>query len=428
VIVVTSPDFGPVKPGTATKATLVLSNAGGAVADCRLQTAKTLTAEDGTSAFTVAPGTTHNTTLKLIPKKDQDLPTNVLVAFRDQELSIPVTATWVDEPPVIIVSDPPTEPPPKVAELELNKDIKLERKNAATFISCREQQGWTNFILQHRIGGTGEWQDYQLPDPHEGLLGWIKSLARRIQDRLDTPIERTKIEGVDLEDSYAKLEIALDKIDGPDVWRVLATPSGESEPRTVSYEFRITSESLVAAKPDMPVTQAAPFPAPTQRPTIQPRIAGPVTEMASAGIRSERNSAIVQVAFAQDLGVSGFRLERGSMVARIDPKTQSPQAPEFEKIDPPEAKVEYLGLAEGEADGKKVTICAARISELQPGSRTYWRVVPEGKKGDLPTTTVMLVDTLPRPPFPWNTVLLGALVLLLVGVLYLRWRINRAPA
>lgn len=428
VIVVTSPDFGPVKPGTATRAALVLSNAGGAVADCRLQTAKNLTAEDGTSAFTVAPGTTLNTTLKLIPKKDQDLPTNVMVAFRDQELSIPVTATWVDEPPVVIVYNPPTEPPLKAAELELNKDIKLERKNAATFISCREQQGWTNFILQHRIGGTGEWQDYQLPDPHEGLLGWIKSLARRIQDRLDTPIERTKIEGVDLEDSYAKLEIASDKIDGSDVWRVLATPSGESEPRSVSDEFRITSESLVAAKPEAPVAQAVPPPAPTPESTTRPRIAGPVTEMASAGIRSERNSAIVQVAFAQDLGVSGFRLERGAMVARIDPKTQIPQAPEFEKMDPPEAEVELLGLADGEAEGKKFTICAARISKLEAGSRTYWRIVPEVAKGALPPTTVILVDTLPRPPFPWNTVLLGTLVLLLAGVLYLRWKMNRPPA
>jgi hypothetical protein len=136
----------------------------------------------------------------------------------------------------------------------------------------------------------------------------------------------------------------------------------------------------------------------------------------------------VQVAFDSSLGIRGFRLERGVMIAQIDPKTGIPQAPRFEKIDPPEAEVEYLGLVEGEADGKRFTICAARISELQPGSRTYWRVVPEGEKGDLPPTTVMLVDTLPRPPFPWNTVLLGALVLLLVGVLYLRWRINRPPA
>jgi hypothetical protein len=137
---------------------------------------------------------------------------------------------------------------------------------------------------------------------------------------------------------------------------------------------------------------------------------------------------VVQVAFDSSLGIRGFRLERGAMIAQIDPKTGIPQAPRFEKIDPPGAKVEYLGLAEGEADGKKFTICAARIRELQPGSRTYWRIVPEGEKGGLPPTTVMLVDTLPRPPFPWNTVLLSALVLLLVGVLYLRWRINRPPA
>jgi hypothetical protein len=149
--------------------------------------------------------------------------------------------------------------------------------------------------------------------------------------------------------------------------------------------------------------------------------------MSSAGIRSERDSALVQVAFAQDLGVRGFRLERGAMVAPIDPKTQIPQAPEFEKMDPPGAEVELLGVAEGEAEGKKFTVCTARISGLERGSRTYWRIIPEESKGELPPTSVILVDTLPRPPFPWNTLLLIALTLLLAGVLYLRWRMNRPP-
>jgi hypothetical protein len=135
----------------------------------------------------------------------------------------------------------------------------------------------------------------------------------------------------------------------------------------------------------------------------------------------------LQVALAHDPSIRGFRLERGAMVSQIDPKTGIPHAPEFEPINQPEATVEILALAEGEIEGRKLTVCAARIDGLPAGTRTYWRLVPAGPAGDLPPTTVLLVDTLPPPPFPWNTILLVSLFLLLAGILYLRWRINRAP-
>ena len=61
------------------------------------------------------------------------------------------------------------------------------------------------------------------------------------------------------------------------------------------------------------------------------------------------------------------------------------------------------------------------ISGLQPGTRTYWRLVPAGPSGDLPPTTVLLVDTIPPPPFPWNKVILGILTLLLAGILTAQW-------
>lgn len=431
LFVLSAPDFGAVKPGTAARAALVLSNAGGAVAQCRLQSGKNLTAVDGATAFSIAPNTAHTLALRMVPRKDEDLPTNVIVAFRDTELSIPVAAVWAET----IVTPAPTPtptptPPPTI--LALNSGIRLEDKNGAAFIAYREDAGWTDFDLQHRPDDSGEWRNYQLPAPHESLFGWIKDLARRIQGRLDTPIKRPEVDGLEPEERFGRQEIAVEKIDGPDVWRLLATRQGESIQRPVSEEFQIKSGTLVPAAPSRPTPQNTPQPPPsTPSPppqTLQRRSIGPITEIASAGTRPERNAAVVQVAFDSSLGIRGFRLERGAMIAQIDPKTGIPQAPRFEKIDPPEAEVEYLGLAEGEADGKKFTICAARISELQPGSRTYWRVVPEGEKGDLPPTTVMLVDTLPRPPFPWNTVLLGALVLLLLGVLYLRWKINRPPA
>ncbi len=431
LFIVSTPDFGPVKPGTAARAALVLSNAGGTVAQCRLQSGKNLTTADGATSFSIAPGTAHSAALRLVPRKDEDLPTNVIVALRDTELSIPVAAVWAET--VVTPTPTPTPTPaPTPTILALNSGIKLESKNGAAFIAYREEPGWTDFVLQHRPDGTGEWQSYQLPAPHEGLLGWMKGLARRIQERLDTPIKRTEVDGLEAQERFGRQEIAVEEIDGSDVWRLLATRQGESIQRPVSEEFQIKPGTLVPAAPSRPVPQNTPQPPPsTPSPppqSLERRNIGPVTKIASASTRPERNAAVVQVAFDSSLGIRGFRLERGSMVAQIDAKTGIPQAPLFEKIDPPEAEVEYLGLAEGEADGKKFTICAARISELHPGSRTYWRIVPEGEKGALPPTTVMLVDTLPRPPFPWNTVLLGALVLLLAGVLYLRWKINRPPA
>jgi hypothetical protein len=430
VIVVSAPDFGLVKSGTAAKATVVLSNAGGAVADCRLQTPKNLTTEDGTTAFAVAPGTAHDVTLKLIPKKDQDLPTNVMVAFRDRELSIPIAAGWapveVEEKKVDRPKEATTAPP-TAAKLSLNTDIKLEIENGSAFITHPEQPGSTNFVLQQRSLGTAEWRNYHMPAPHEGLFGWVKSLSRRIERFFDTPIRGPQVPGMETDEGWVRIEIAAEEVGGPSAWRLVARPSGESEPRPVSDEFQITSKGLEAAEPGVSATQPSPTPTPSPKSTAQPRFVGPVTEMSSAGIRSERDSALVQVAFAQDLGVRGFRLERGAMVAPIDPKTQIPQAPEFEKMDSPGAEVELLGVAEGEAEGKKFTVCTARISGLERGSRTYWRIIPEGPKGELPPTSVILVDTLPRPTFPWNTLLLIALTLLLAGVLYLRWRMNRPP-
>jgi len=430
VIVVSAPNFGLLKPGTAAKATLVLSNAGGAVADCRLQTQKNLTTEDGTTAFAVAPGTAHDVTLKLVPKKDQNLPTNVTVAFREQELIVPIAAVWA---PVEAEETKLGQPkdtaaaPPTAAKLSLNTDIKLEIENGSAFIAYPEQPGWTNFALQQRPPGTVEWRNYQLPAPDEGLFGWVKSLSRRIERFFDTPIRGPQVPGMEADEGWVRIETAAEEADAPGLWRLVAVPSGESEPRPVSNEFQITSKGLEAAEPEVSATQPSPTPTPSPKSTAQPRLVGPVTEMASAGIRSERDSALVQVAFAQDVGVTGFRLERGAMVAPIDPKTQIPQAPKFEKMDPPGAGVELLGVVEGEAEGKKFTICTARISGLERGSRTYWRIIPEGPRGELPPTSVILVDTLPRPPFPWNTLLLVALTLLLTGVLYLRWRMNRPP-
>jgi hypothetical protein len=245
------------------------------------------------------------------------------------------------------------------------------------------------------------------------LIGWLRGLADRIRKFLDTPIERADPTAEPSNEAPAGRQlIAESHLSAANQWRLVATPEG-GDKRDVALPFRVRDNTLVGI--------------PAQPDYLPPPPAGPVTAHASAGIKAERFGALLQIAFTRDLGVSGFRLERGAMIAPIDPQTGIPGAPRFKTIDPPEANVEVLGLGEVTAEGRKLTLGVARIDGLPRGTRTYWRVVPTGPSGELAPTNVLLVDTLPVPPFPWRTVAIGALCALLVGVLYLRWRLNRPP-
>ena len=428
--IVSAPDFGEIGARRGIPRTmLILRNTGGATAAGKLLPHESVTPADGTTAFSMAPGEEYSMPLELRLKKDQPLPTDITLSFQGRDIIVPVTVKLAEPTPTPTpFVSPPPPPQPDVA-WELNSDIKLEESSESTAVAWRPKQGWSNFTLQRRPGGSGDWQNYQPPAPHEGLLGWIQSVARKIQKFFSTPIKRHDVDAMGAEEEkFSEAEIDTAAIGSPDLWRLQAIPPNESTARTVTKVFLITDGGLVAAPDAAPTLTPAPTPTPPPTtPAARARPLGPVTEIASAGIKPERRSALLQVAFAPELDVRSFRLERGAMVSQIDVKTGIPQAPVFEKLDPPEATVEILGLAEGEADGRKLTVCLARIDDLSPGTRTYWRLVPAGPDGDLPPTTVLLVDTVPLPPFPWNKVLLFVLFALLAGVLYLRWKINRAP-
>ena len=108
------------------------------------------------------------------------------------------------------------------------------------------------------------------------------------------------------------------------------------------------------------------------------------------------------------------------MVATPNEQSGIPMSPGFEKIDPRQASVEVLSMAEAESDGKQLTLWSVQISGLSANSRTFWRIIPEGIKGDLPPTNVMLIDTLPAP-FAWRHVFLVALSVVLIVLLFLLW-------
>ena len=409
--IVATPDFGAVRPQTVVRASLILGNDGGTPAEGKLLPSESIRPANGATAFTVPPGRELEIPLELRLKPDQAPPTEISVSLLGKEVPIPVTAHLIIPSPTPTPSATPS-PTPRPADFALNRDIRYETTPEGPAITWVEKPGWQDFALQHRTESSSAWQDYHPPAPHEGPLGWLQSLAGRITKFLDTPIERTDPTAEPSNEAPAGRQLIAESRLTADQWRLVATPEG-GDKRDVALPFRIRDNTLVgiAEQPDR----------------LPPPPPGPVTAHASAGIKAERFGALLQIAFTRDLGVSGFRLERGAMIAPIDPQTGIPGAPRFKIIDPPEANVEILGLGEVTAKGLELTVCAARIDGLPRGTRTYWRVVPTGPSGELAPTNVLLVDTLPAPPFPWRTVAIGALCALLAGVLYLRWHLNRPP-
>ena len=410
--IVATPDFGAVRPRTVVRASLILGNDGGTPAEGKLLPSESIRPANGATAFTVPPGRELEIPLELRLKPDQAPPTEISVSLSGKEVPIPVTAHLIIPSPTPTPSATPS-PTPRPAEFALNRDIRYETTPEGPAIAWVEKSGWQDFTLQHRTESGGAWQGYQRPAPHEGLIGWLRGLADRIRKFLDTPIERADPTAEPSNEAPAGRQlIAESHLSAANQWRLVATPEG-GDKRDVALPFRVRDNTLVGI--------------PAQPDYLPPPPTGPVTAHASAGIKAERFGALLQIAFTRDLGVSGFRLERGAMIAPIDPQTGIPGAPRFKIIDPPEANVEILGLGEVTAEGRKLTLGVARIDGLPRGTRTYWRVVPTGPSGELAPTNVLLVDTLPVPPFPWRTVAIGALCALLVGVLYLRWRLNRPP-
>ena len=409
--IVATPDFGAVRPQTVVRASLILGNDGGTPAEGKLLPSESIRAANGATAFTVPPGRELEIPLELRLKPDQAPPTEISVSLPGKEVPIPVTAHLIIPSPTPTPSATPS-PTPRPADFALNRDIRYETTPEGPAITWVEKPGWQDFALQHRTESSSAWQDYHPPAPREGPLGWLQSLADRITKFLDTPIERTDPTAEPSNEAPTGQQLIAESHLAADQWRLVATLEG-GDRRDVALPFRIRDNTLVgiAEQPDR----------------LPPLTTGPVTAHASAGIKAERFGALLQIAFTRDLGVSGFRLERGAMIAPIDPQTGIPGAPRFKIIDPPEANVEILGLGEVTAKGLELTVCAARIDGLPRGTRTYWRVVPTGPSGELAPTNVLLVDTLPVPPFPWRTVAIGALCALLAGVLYLRWHLNRPP-
>lgn len=412
--VVSPPDFGDVKPGAAAEALLVLRNDGGSVAEARLLPHESIKPAHEAPAITIAPGARYEMPLEMHLGENPGPPGNLGILFQGRQIPVAVAVR-------ILPPDPKPQPSPgatpviRDAGWLLNTDIKYAQLPEGPALEWSEKSGWSNFVLQHQPDGKGPWQDYRWSAPQEGLLGGLSKVLggmRHFLTRKDVTAE------ISAEPQTAGRTMIGEANAARDVWRLTAVKnSGGRQP--VTDPFLVKDHQLATAPAEAGSATAA---------GTSMRAVGPQTPIAASGIKSDQAGVLLQVAFARNLGVRGFRLECGAMVPGFDAKTGRALAPVFEKIDPPGVQVEKLAPSEAAGGGQQMTVCAARITGLPPGTRSFWRIVPEGSRGDLAPTTALVVDTQPSPPVPWNTVLLLALALLLAVVLYLRWKTNRPPA
>ncbi|MFM8808091.1 MAG: hypothetical protein ACKOJB_04145 [Chthoniobacterales bacterium] len=145
----------------------------------------------------------------------------------------------------------------------------------------------------------------------------------------------------------------------------------------------------------------------------------------AATVIPERTSATVTLAIEEDPEISGFRLERGEIVAAMDAKTGIPASPEF-MPSKHAGEISISTPAAAEHEGKKLTVVVATIDGLQPGTATFWRLVPLCGEKELMPTDEFLVPTAPPWQFPWRGFFLGLLTALLASVLWLRHKSRKA--
>lgn len=418
-------DFGIITPGKSFTAEFGLRNSGGLPIQGRLALAAPLSQPSGqVPAFDLKPGATQSFSIVIkIPANPESTirPESLNIELGDRKLTVPVLA--VVQTPEPSPTPAPT-PAPSLYSWVLDQDI---RYTAAAKLEWRPLTGWTGFRLERRDEPTGQWIKVGPTETTSPSPGWWEKFTAFFTTEIkrDDPTETLHQEK---ETPWIAQTTEPRYADGRTVWRLMATAVGSGETVQIAPLFVINPDRRLREIP----SDTPPPSQPPESPIVEPESspvpsASPETPVLSAGISAEQNSATLRIAIAENPKVNGFRLERCALRATIDPKTGFPHPPTFEPIALEGVRIESPSLATASSEDKKFTIFLATINGLPSGSRTYWRILPETTQGPLDPTTIFLVDTLPAPPFPWRSVLLGLLFALLAGVLYLRWKSRRLP-
>jgi hypothetical protein len=429
LLVVTEPDFGEIETGRPAEAKLVVRNSGGLPANFEVQAGDSLRLLDAPPAISLPPGATREIGLQLRLKKNETLSPSLRLMLQEDSIPVDVRFRLAEPapPPAPPENPPVAEPEPPPPPYVLDQDVTLIRNGETARLEWVEKQNWRAYHLQQRHPDSALWTDYQPPREPEGFLAWIASLPQKIRGFLDTPIQREE-PGPASAEKRGGILLDPSALNSGSLWRLCAIPGNSTEPEYLTSDFLITEQGLTSAPLKTPApASAARSESRLETSSLAAPMEAPETRILSAGIQSEKHAANLQIALDQDPDVVNFRLERGAMTAQIDPADGIPRQPDFEPVVHEEGKAAIEGFSQAESEGKQIMIVAARIEGLPAGTRTYWRLVPVTQNGERPPTAVLLVDTIPVPPFPWQKFFLWTALAMLAGVMYLRWRINRGP-
>jgi len=424
-------------------AVVSVTNSGGVAGTFRLSPVPGLTFAAGGSLdareFTVAPDSKTDVELILDTPPHAEPPTELPVQLGGENESVAIVA-----PPPVAAPSPtiaptfsptPTPAPPK--PWKLNKDVRVsDQKAALSQLEWRTSIGsWQEPALE--VFRDGRWSRYSPPAPPRGIIesigdylsGFFASIVgtRDLASTGQEPPPEAEWITMPVDDSTAGNRDLL--------WRVTAQKgkTGQREPASQTFSIDWDGKKLERAEesavPAAPPTPAAGTPMPTASPapTLGSRPIAPALKVESARADPRRDSATVQVIFPRDPEANGYRLEHGFNPTFLDKTTGLPYAGDFRAVPHPTAKANVVGTADTEHEGRELTILAATIDGLKAGTSTTWRVVTMADGKDRWPTGEFIVSTLPPWRFPWRQAMLVAAFVALAAVLYLRWRINRAP-
>ena len=428
--------------GRSREAVLEVRNSGGVDGRFSVVLPLGVTSIEGAASFPVSAGQEKKVRLRLDTKDEDTPPTELLVttpAGERERVAIravapELAAAPTPTPEAQAAPEPPPPPPPPGT---LNENIRLARENGRWRLEWNLPQDWTDPRAERMDAGGGAWRPHEEPRERQGWLAWIAATPSRIIGFFSGLTRRQGIEDIrpDVAAGTVWQGIALSEQDAraPGRWRLTAKRAGSQTPEAVTEEFAIDADarSLRAAEPTAEVAPAAsvaePSPPPSPAAEAATAEAAPTTKLEAAQQSPQRKSNRVLLAIPYDPAVDGYRLERLRTVFKVDPASGLPRSPEFQVM-PHEGKVTFISKGRTQQGGKDLLMVVATIDGLQPGSGTTWRLVPTAGGKDLAPTGEFVVTTLPPWRLSWSSVFFWGGLMLLAGVFYLRWRINRVPS
>jgi len=424
-------------------AVISVTNSGGVAGVFRLSPVHGLTFAAGGNLdareFTVAPNSKTDVELSLDAPRNAAPPTELAVELGGKPERISVLA-----PPPVAEPSPtarpkfsptPTPAPPK--PWKLNKDVRVSAQRAPILLLewRLSIDPWWEPELE--VFKEGSWELYERPADSRGIMqiigdylsGFFVSIVgtRDVASTGEEPPPEAEWIAMHVDDDSAGNRALL--------WRLTAQKgkAGQREPAsqnfTINWDAKNLEKAEEPAEATVPLTPTAIIPSPPTNPatTTESRTIAPALKVEDARANPRRDSATVQVIFPRDPEANGYRLEHGFIPTLLDKNTGLPYPGDFRTVPHPTAKATVVGMANTEYEGRELSVLAATIEGLNAGTSTTWRVVTMADGKDRWPTGEFIVTTLPPWRFPWRQAMLIAAFAALAAVLYLRWRINRAP-